>query len=127
MSTVINIVLDQGGSNELIVYSTLIEEIFNKKLTAINPPQSTANWSSGPKATRIVDLLRIEERFSVTGYIDEGDKSKIKDLFKQGGVFNMTYEDGTISINMDKLTLSKETTENDERGVQFTCIKGVNI
>ncbi len=127
MSTTINIILDQGGVNELTVYTMQIEEIFNKKLTNITPPQSTANRSSGPKNTLIVDLLRVEDRYSITGYINESDKSKLINLFKIGGVINFTYEDGTITINMDKLTLTKNSDENNERQVQFTCIRGVNI
>jgi len=126
--TVANIILDEGGSNELTIYTTSCEKIYSKKFTAVTPPQSTANYESGPKDTRIIDLLRIEVRFVVRGLIDSADESKIQNLFNGGGVINMKYKGSTFSINKEKLTITNDTkSENDETPIMFTALVGVNL
>lgn len=127
MSTVSNVILDQGGTNEITIYSIQIEETINKKLTKVPSFVASDNWSLGPQDERIIDLLRIEELFTVVGFINESDKSKIKNLVKQGGVFDFTYEDGTISVNIDKVLITTDKSENDELTIRFTCSKGVDL
>ena len=117
-----NIILDENGTNELTIYTTSCEKIYSKRLIGITPPQSTANKGDGPKDTRIVDLLRIEIRFSVKGLIASADESKIQNLFNGGGVFNMLYKTATFSINSEKLTITNNgKTENDETEIMFTA------
>lgn len=126
--TVSNIIIDEGGSNEFTIYTESCEEILSKKLTTITPPQSTANWAAGPKDTKIVDLLRIEFRFSVRGSIDSSDESKAKAVFKKGGVVSMSYKGETFQINSEKFSLINDNkTENDETSIQFTALVGVNV
>ena len=126
--TVANIILDEGGDNALTIYTTSCEKIYSKKLTAITPPQSTANKGDGPKDTKIVDLLRIEVRFTVKGLIDSADESKIQNLFNIGGVFNMKYKGSTFVINSEKLTITNDNkTENDETAIMFTALVGINL
>jgi len=123
-----NIVLDSGGTNELTVYTELCEKIYSKILKNLTPPQTKANWASGPKDTKVVDLLRIEIRYAVRGLIDSADESKFQNLFTSGGVFNMTYKSSTFSINIEKLTITdKNDKENDETEVMFTAIVGVDL
>lgn len=122
------IVMDSGGTNQHTVYSTRVEEIRNATLTNITPPKSSANWSSGPNDTKVVDLLRKERRFSVDGYVDSADRAKIRALFESGGVFTMTYDGESISFIMDKLTITDSGEERqDEFSVKFTGICGVNL
>ena len=126
--TVPNIILDEGGSNELTVNTQSCEKIYSKKLTAITPPTSTANYSAGVKDTKVVDLLRIEVRFSVRGLIDSADESKIQNLFIQGGVFNMLWKTVTHSINAEKLTITDDNkSENDETPIMYTALVGINL
>ena len=126
--TVANIILDEGGTNALTVYTESCEKIYSKKLTAITPPQSTANKGSGPKDTKIVDLLRIEVRFSVRGKIASADESKMQNLFNAGGVFNMKWKGSTFVINSEKLTITNDNkSENDETAIMFTALVGVNL
>ena len=127
MSTISNIILDKGGSNSMTVYTVIIEHIINKLLTSITPPTSTANKAAGPKATKIVDLLRIEERFAITGHIDESNVSAIQAIFNAGGTFVMEYDGDDLTVNIQKLTIRKAKREDNHRDVMFTCIKGVNI
>lgn len=126
--TVPNIILDEGGDNELTLYTESCEKIYSKRLTGITPPTSTANYDAGVKTTKIVDLLRIEVRFAVRGQIDSADESKIQTLFNAGGVFNMLWKELTFSINMEKLTVTNDNkTEHDETAIQYTCLVGVNL
>lgn len=122
-----NILLGTGGS-QFTVYTTKVEKIYSKKLVGITPPQSTANWAAGPKDTRIVDLLRIEIRFSVNGHVDDGDQAALEALFLSGGVFNMSWDGTDYDINIEKLTITKDAKkENAEKTIMFTCLIGVNI
>ena len=128
VKTIANIILDSGGTNELTVYTESCEKIYSKKLTAITPPQSTANKGDGPKDTKIVDLLRIEIRFTVKGSIDSDDESKIQNLFNAGGVFNMKWNGTTYVINSEKLTITDDNkTEQDETAIMFTALVGVDL
>ena len=126
--TVANIILDEGGTNALTVYTTSCEKIYSKKITAITPPQSTANKGDGPKDTKIVDLLRIERRFVVKGSIDSADESKIENLFNAGGIFNMKWNGLTFIINSEKLTITNDNkSENDETAIMFTALVGIDL
>lgn len=126
--TINNIILDSGGANQLTVYTFRCEKIYSKVLTSITPPQSTANRSDGPKNTMVVDLLRIQIRFTVNGYIDSADETKIQNLINSGGVFNMTYKGTSFKINFEKLVITDDSKgEQDETDIMFTAIVGVDI
>jgi len=124
--TVANVILGTGGT-AVTIYTSSCEKIYSKATTKITPPQSTANWSAGPKDTKILDLLRIETRYAVKGYVDSSDESKIEDLFNQGGVFNMEYKSSTFSVNIEKLSITNNnSSEQAETDVMFTVIVGTN-
>ncbi len=126
--TVPNIILDEGGENELTIYTESCEKVYSKTFTGITPPQSTANYASGPKDTKIVDLLRVEIRFTVRGSINSADETKLQNLVTAGGVINFKYKEATFTVNQEKLTITnKGTTENDETDIFFTALVGVNI
>ena len=126
--TVSNIIFDQGGANELTVYTLFCEKFYTKITSKITPPQSTANYGSGPKDTKIIDLLRIEVRFTVRGMINSADESKIENLLNNGGVFKMTYKSTDFTINFEKLIITNDNqAESDETAINFTAIVGVNL
>jgi len=122
MATTANLTIDG-----VTIFTAQVEEILNKKLTNITPPTSTGNYSVGPKTTKVVDLLRIEERFSVRGAINESDKAALKGAFRGGGVVDFVWDGETFKVNMDKLSIKKDTREDDHRDITFTCIVGENI
>ena len=125
--TVANIILDEDGTNELTIYTESCEKIKSKKLTGITPPQSTANFGSGPKNTKIVDLLRIETRFTVRGMIASADETKFENLIEAGGVLKMTYKSTDFYVNFEKITITNDgKTENDETSIMFTALEGVD-
>lgn len=122
-----NIILDKGGSNQITIHTVTVEEIINKKLTKIDPPQSSANWDTGPKPSKIVDLLKVEERFSITGEINSADKLKFKGIIKTGGVVVMTWESEDFNVNLDKISIRTDDREDDHKEIQFTCFVGEDI
>ena len=123
-----NLILGSGDS-AVTVYTELVEEIFTKIVTVVKAPQSSANWESGPKTTKIVDLLRVEYRYNIRGFINSIDTTKLQALFDQGGVFNMTWDGSSFNVNCDKLVITKspKNGEQDDRKVQITVIKGSDM
>lgn len=117
------------GEGAITLHTTTVKKIYSKLLIKITPPQSTSNWESGPKDTKIVDLLRIEIRFTVNAYIDSTDQSALEALVNGGGIFNMTWKGINYNINVEKIEIdefdSKE--ETDEIKIMFTALVGVNI
>ena len=124
--TVPNIILDSGGSNQLTIYTESCEKVYNKMLNSVTPPQSSANRSDGPKDTFVVDLLRIQIRFTVRGWIDSADETKFENLIIAGGMQNFTWKSTTFLVNFEKSSIVNDNkSENDETPVTFTCIIGV--
>lgn len=122
-----NIILDKGGSNQVTVYTARVVENWNKKLSLITPAQSSANWASGPKTTKIIDLQKIENRLTVNGSIDKADKSKCRDVLEQGGVVVLEWEGEDFNVNLEKLEVATDVREDDHKEIVFTCVVGVDI
>ena len=125
-----NIILGSGAST-VTVYTMRCEKLFKKTIIKITPPQSSSNWGSGPKDTKIVDLLTIETRFNVTGMIASTDQSALESLLTSGGSFNMAWEStsSNYDINIEKLQIIEDTSkgEQDEMEIMFTAIVGIDI
>lgn len=122
-----NIIIGTGGG-AVTIYTELVEHIYAKIFTNISPPQSSANWASGPKSTKIVDLLRLTIKFTVRGSIESTDTSKVQTLLFAGGVFNMTWDGNNYNINVEKLVLTKgKSGEQNKRDIFFTCVVGVDV
>lgn len=129
MTTISDSYIITDSATVIVVYVELVDEIYNKLLKLIKKPQSSANWDRGPKDTKIVDLLRVEYRYSIRGYIDSASKTDIQALFIKGGIFLMYWDGSRFDVNMDKLTVSKSSKfgEQDERKVIFTVVEGINL
>ena len=129
------------GSTSVEIAVIIDEEILNKILTKITPPVSSANYDAGKKDTKLVDLLRIEERINIDGHLitdstnnSSAKKANLKTIFKAGGVFSITYEGDTYNGNLEKLSIKKHISDGTEPktnevgyDVKFTLIKGVNL
>jgi hypothetical protein len=132
-----NIELDTGGTNAMTVYTTNVEEIQSKTLINIVPGTATANWSVGPKDTKVVDLLRVEKRFNVDGYIDIADRSKLRNILNAGGTFTMTYAGEAFTVNVEKFSLyergdfqedTNSPSDNPQQlEVKMSLIVGINV
>jgi len=131
--TATNIIIDHGGSNEVTINTTKFTENFTKKLTVITPPQSTGNRSNGPKQTKVVDLLRIEQRYSIRGYIEASNRVKLKTIYLNGGSTNWLIYEEDVMCNMEKLTIDTNPTdkaqsnEDDDLEVTIDGVMGIDI
>ena len=113
MSQVPNAVIALGTSNEVTIQSIAIDENITKLLTLIKPPQTTANRTDGPKTNRVVDLLRIEERFEVTGHVEYTDRAKIRAIIKAGGSFTLDMYGEQYTVNSDRMQISFKPSDSD--------------
>lgn len=129
------------GTLSINIQVTNDEEILNKMLTKITFPTSSNDWGSGKKATKFIDLLRIEERINIDGKLvtdttstSSVKKADLKSAFKSGGVMTMTYEGDSVTGQIEKLQIVKDVSDGtepvtDEVGytVKFTFIRGEDI
>lgn len=116
------------------------EENLNKNLILVDFPTSTKGWEDGKKDSKAVDLLRIQERVTIDGFlvtgvgtsgsfdVDDGDgpktyteqnnttqkKSDLKLIFKAGGFEWMTYEGSTFKVHLEKISIVSENKEGYE-------------
>ena len=128
--TVTVIVLDSGGTNELTIYPQRIEEVHNKVLSKITEPIDTAEYTEGPNATLILDLLQVEKRYTVTGFCSSSDVAKLRNVFNAGGVVKFTYQSADQNINFEKLQIVEDTRsegEQDQTKVVFTALVGEDL
>ena len=122
-----NITLTKSGTS-VTVYSVEVEEIISKTIIKITPPQSSSNWGSGPKVSKIIDLLKIEEAFSVSGLIDTSSKANLKTIVKTGGVFTLSWEGEDFDVNLNGvLSIKTDDREDAHKEVKFVCLKGEDI
>ena len=127
--TAAHILLATGG-DQVTVYASSIKESYAKKLILIQPGQSTANRDLGPKKTKQLDLLRLTLVFTVNGYISSAQRTRLRDLMKAGGTFNMNYDSEDFDVNFTKLDIDNnpsKTGEQDEYDVMFSVTEGEDV
>jgi hypothetical protein len=104
-------------------------ENITKSVTVIPFPKSTkeypVNGGTG-NITKIIDLLKIEERLTINGYLvsgtytsdssttSQGRKSDLKLISKAGGVVSITYEGETFNAAIDKVDIERVTSDGIE-------------
>jgi len=117
------------GTNLTRVDIQTMKSIVTKKLIMIPRPQSSANYSSGPRKPKILDLLIMENRYQIIGYIDSIFQTAFENIVQGGGVFNMEFNGINYDVNCDKyeLNLIEDKAKQDEMMVQFTVIIGENV
>ena len=126
--------------------TTNMERVLNNALTVITFP-TTLQENTTPKASKIIDLQRIETRYNVDGYITYGKpagdtqttaklrKDDLVNIFKSNGVFTFTWEGDDKTGNMEKLNITKVMTDgldpalDGEVGysVKFTIVEGEDL
>lgn len=135
MSLLPNVVVAPGDTNEVTIQTKSIKYNITKILPLIKPPQSSGNWSSGPKENKMIDLLRIEERYTVTGFVAYTEFSKIRSVLKRGGSFDISVRGETLTVNSDQCEMSDESTDSEientvedyQTEITITFIVGGNI
>lgn len=118
-----NITLSKG-SFSVTIATTKPSENFKNTLIVVPPVQAPANQDQGPKASKVVDLLRITHSFVFGGHITAtASKSakEVKDdliqILEGAGVSGgtpatLTYEDDTFSVYVEDLVILKVLNDN---------------
>jgi len=115
-----NAVFTKDG-DQVTVGITGFEDIMGKELPIVLVlPQAQPNWGTGPKTVKIVDLLKITQRYILDGNLINdsaaGDTSTtpedklddLKDMFKAGGVVTLTYKGVAHTVQLDGSLSAKE-------------------
>ena len=87
------------GVFSVTIYTNQIEDGLLNKLFKITPATSTQNQDAGPKATKVVNLLRIDRTFRILGYVVSNSvKSDLINIIEGGGTkgggVTMTFSEG---------------------------------
>lgn len=136
------------NSKTVTIHTFSDEENLEKNNKLITPPQASGNWNSGPKTTKIIDLLRIEKRITFDGHLvtgtvsgdssstAQGRKDDLKTIFESGGVIGMAYEGTSFAVNFEKVNIKRVIGDGDhtvladgETGftVKITVVRGEDL
>lgn len=138
-----------NGEEPIPIHPIRVSNTRSKKLTKRTPTQSSQNWETGPKDTKIKDKLQIENVYEVDGWIDaiesgETDGSyfitaktayQVKKDFLDH-VFNsnanpanfyMKYEGESIFGAVERVDISEECTDktgtnSDKYSIKFIFV-----
>ena len=115
-----NIIIGKGTANQLTVDTEEIEQEYQRmNLSLVTTPGAT---------TKILDLLRVEMRYIVTGVISADDESKILNLFNTKGVFTFEYDGQDYAGLFEKLNITNSSkVESPFLVVKFTLVRGNNL
>jgi hypothetical protein len=112
------------GAYSVIIYVTEISENLTNKIFPITPIVGKQNQDTGPKDTKVVDLLRNTRGINITrGYIAGTStktatevKADLISIFNgagvKGGVTSFVYDGNTLSGFIEKITITE--TASDE-------------
>jgi len=126
-TTIANLVMDKGGTNSHTIYATKIEEVYQKALRVFKPPQEKKDRPNGAKDTRVLDLAQKEIRFNVDGWVDKSSLTLIRSMMTIGGTYTLEYDSVDYVVNVDKYTIMRDATQQDEQKVKFTCIVAIDL
>jgi len=101
-----------------------VEDIIEKRLILINIPSSSALGRENPKGTLIVDLLRVQRRLSVRGWVDLNDRTALRELATNNRVITAQWDGETLQGSIEKLNITKDSSEQPERFTQLTFAVG---
>ncbi len=129
-----------------VVYvdTTQVDENYNNAINAIKIPST----GSTPETTQIINLNKMEDRFTITGHLTNGKydssdtyttakdkKDGLKTMIGGGSVVTMTYEGTDYSVAVDKYQITyrardEPSTDDDDivvYDVIISCVKGEDI
>ena len=106
-----------------------VEEVIMKKMSLIPRATSTNNYGLGAKDTLVLDLLMVEHRFTIKGYISKTNRPLLRNLVTAGGTFKMVWDGTNYVINCEKISIKKSARNGvqPERYVMMTVVVGVDI
>lgn len=132
-----------SGSNQVYVATIQVEENIINTLKVITIPTT----DSTPEISKILNLNRVEKRFTITGMLNYGKlnvaethtsakdkKELLKEMFAEGQVVAMTYEDTVYAVAVEKFNIKNKAADMTDSvdgeavySVIITCVVGGDI
>lgn len=133
-----------SGSTIIYIAVINVKENWTNAITALTIP----TMSDTPNISSIINLNKVEDRFTITGYICGGKlhssetytsaydkKENFKTIFGKGAVVAMTYEGTNYNVAVDKYEIAYKamddvTTTRDGVAIYdvvISCIRGVDL
>lgn len=131
------------GSDIVYIGTIQVEENIINAIKVITVP--TENDS--PETNQILNLNRVEDRFTITGVINYGKldasetkttgrdkKELLKTMFAKGSISVMTYEDIEYNITVEKFNIKYKSYDGSDSvesevvyNVIMTCVVGSDV
>jgi len=134
----INLTLAKGAYS-VTIHTITINENYKNRFNVLSLPQTKDNQSSGPKDSKVTDMLRITHTLAIKGaIISTSDRNDLISIFKGGGVSGqpatLTYDshpDTPLNIFPEGLTIienSKDTALANQYKyeVSLTLVEGIS-
>lgn len=130
------------GSDVVYLASALVEENIINKLNVISTPTTETT----PNTTQILNLNRVENRFTITGHLNYGKlgtetettakakKDLLKTMFAKGSVVVMTYEGTSYNVAAEKINIKNKAGDKGDSvdgevvyDIIITCVVGGDL
>jgi len=129
------------GTNIVWIATNKVDENYTNPVKVIAIPTT----GDSPETPISINLNRIEDRFTINGYISYGQlgtgankdtwttakakKDGFKSLINQGTTITMTYEEDSYVVSVDKYQITKSAKDNNDSEdgeivyeVTITCV-----
>jgi len=135
-----NITISKGGIS-VTIHTLEINDNYKNTLISFTPPQPKEKQATGPKTTKVIDLLRITHSMKIDGVLtNDTDRNNLITIAKgantRGGPCSVTYEGypgSPLSMFLEDLTITEVAREKDaisgnyKYSVQFQLIEGTYV
>lgn len=132
-----------GGGVTVFVATSKVEENYTNAIK-LNKVPST---ESTPVTTNLINLNKVEQRFTVTGHLNYGTldvsdshttakakKDALRTMFSEGAVVQFTYEGTTYDVGVDKYQITDKSMDNTDSfdteivyDVTISCVVGADL
>lgn len=137
-----NVKFSYGGV-VVFIATQKVEENYTNAVKPINIPTT----GSTPETTKLINLNKMEDRFTITGSLNYGKldasetytsainkKSGLKTMVAQGSVIVMTYEGVAYNVAVDKYQITDQANDNSDSmdeevvyDVTISCVVGADL
>jgi len=132
------------GTTIIYVAVTTVKENYTNGIKAVKVPTTETT----PETTMIINLNKVEDRFTITGHLNNGKlnaaetyttaedkKNNLKTMFGKGSVVVMTWEGTDYDVAVDKYEIAYRARDDDnftQEGevaydVVISCVVGSDI
>jgi len=119
----------ESQARQVTIYAQTIEESSEKTLRTIKGYTPKQNWATGPKTTKLIDLLSIVRSFEIRGYIATEDNVTTLNENLTATDTTITVASGTAISNILKVVSSSHPAyiQIGDELIKFTGISGNDL